>query len=205
MKKTVLALVAAVSMGMSVSAIATPIGDANFQWVGAVPAPSTSTDAFWIVTANGGELLQANNGFLKFDNNNGVINLVESQKFGFKVVKNAAPAASGDDTFNSTTDKESQPFNARLGALEVGKNGLPSSVDASGYFAIEAQNQATGANTVLTTSADVSFAKDQVAYIQAVKNKALTPEIAAKGLDAQPKDVWQIIATVGLTVPAAAL
>lgn len=203
MKKTLLALAAVASMGVSVSALAAPIGEANFQWVGTVPAPSVSESGFWIVTANGGELLQANNGVLKFDNQNGVIELIESHAFGFKVVTNATPAA--NDTFNPEEDKSSVAFNARLGALEVGKNGLPSSVDSSNYFAIQALNQATGSNATLTTAADVAFEANQAAYISTVKNPALTGEIAAKGLDAEPNDVWQVVATVALTTKASAL
>lgn len=203
MKKTLLALAVVASIGLSVSALAAPIGEANFQWVGTVPAPSVSESGFWIVTANGGELLQANNGVLKFDNKNGVIELIESQTFGFKVVENAT-AADGD-TFNPAEDNNSVAFNARLGALEVGKNGLPFSVDSSNYFSIQAMNQATGSSVTLTTANDAAFDVNQTAYISTVKNPTLTPEIAAKGLDAEPGDVWQVIATVALTTQASAL
>ncbi|YCO02438.1 hypothetical protein ACB087_10120 (plasmid) [Vibrio sp. VNB-15] len=197
MKKTLLALAAVASLGMSVSASAASIGEANFQWIGTVPAPSVSESGYWIVTANGGELLQANNGVLKFDNKAGVIELIESQTFGFKVVTNAAEVA--NDKFDPATDKTSVGFKARLGALEVGKNGLPSSVDSSNYFSIQALNQATGANATLTTASDVTFAANQSAYISTVKNPTLTPAIAALGLDAEPNDVWQVVATVALT------
>ncbi|EEX66634.1 hypothetical protein [Vibrio metoecus] len=141
MKKSSVLLAMFASMAV---APATMAGVASFQWNGEIPSITTDSDKFWIVVPDGQTLLSATNttaGKLVFRNNNGVVDLLSSTEFGFKVVKNATVEAGPILGFDPTTDVEDYAYKIQLTDLQVSQNGefLASGTD---YFGIHANNTA---------------------------------------------------------------
>lgn len=140
-KKVILSILTSVLVAPSAFA-----GVASFQWNGEVPAITTDSAKFWIVTPDGQTLLadtDQTSAKLTFRNNAGVVDLVSSQEYSFKVVKNAAAAE--NDTFNPATDNEAVAYQIALTELKVSQDGgfVQSGND---YFAIDANNVALEVN-----------------------------------------------------------
>ncbi|CAE6911307.1 hypothetical protein OA39_02254 [Vibrio campbellii] len=191
MKKTVLAVAAVASLGMANTVLAATeeVGQAIFQWVGTVPAPSEARPGYWIVSADGGSVLSATDGVMVFDNKAGEVVLTSASTFGFKVVRDAELA---DGAFNPALDKEGVPYKATLGSIKAGKGGLVSAGGDHGYFAV------TSGTTALSTSTPLNFAANQVATI------SLAPATPGSTFDmASANDIWAVQASLALTTDTA--
>ncbi|RZP84929.1 hypothetical protein [Vibrio vulnificus] len=184
MKKTLLA--AAAVMGMSGAVVAADVGTANFQWVGTVPAASTTQGVYYIVNADGSAILNATDGVMTFSNNAGKIVLENASTFGFKVVEDAADG--GD--FDPATDKTSVAFKAKLGELKAGAAGITSVGGDNGYFGVVA-------NAAPLTSTVRDFAADTVV------NVTVAPAVAdAEFSQAEEGEAWTVQAAVAVSTAA---
>ncbi|MBE8574174.1 hypothetical protein [Vibrio sp. OPT18] len=185
MKKTLLTLAVVATMGLAHSAIAADIGSASFQWAGTVPESSTSNANFWLVTGDGSQELAKTNtqdGVLVFENKTGVVNLVDSSAFSFKVVADSAGVE-----FDSTTDNEDVSYQVTLASIKTGTSGLLTDDDQGGYFTITANN------SVLSTT-PTEYVAGQVAEIKVAKDVAQGVLVGAEA-----NDKWQVAAVVAVS------
>lgn len=196
MKKTVLVLGLLSAMGFvqqATAAAGDSAGTAQFQWAGTVPAVSEASEGFFIVNADGTELLTAANGTMAFENKDNNINLVNSQSFGFKVVTDTE--ADGG-AFDPAVDTTSIPFNAQLISLKAGPEGFVADQDiADSYFGINL-------NDTALTNANSKVEANTIANIKVAKQTTFAGSTIP---DASPGQVWQVMAAVALTDATAAL
>ncbi|MCX2790695.1 hypothetical protein [Vibrio sp. Sgm 5] len=175
MKKTTVLLTALTSMIAAPCAFA---GTASFQWNGEVPAITTDSAKFWIVTPDGQSLLSATDttsAKLTFRNDAGVVDLVSSQEYSFKVVKNATSI--DNDRFDPATDDEAVAYQIALTELKVSQDGgfVESGND---YFAIDANNTALALNP----TAPVARNAGQVTNVVVAKAEGRTnPDAGLQG------------------------
>lgn len=187
MKKTVLALAAIATMGMGQAMAANgDIGAMSFQWTGVVPsAPTPGNGGFFIVDQAGTtELVSTQMGTMTFENDKGVINLVGSTGFGFKVV---ADAVEDGGAFDPAADKTPAAYHVNLKSIKSGKDGSLLGGD-SDYFQIDANGE------VLTGTKSKAYQAGQLATISTVKDGAVASLATAKA-----EDTWQVQAEVAVS------
>lgn len=191
MKKVLLSILTSVLVAPSAFA-----GVASFQWNGEVPAVTTDSDKFWIVTPDGQTLLSSidkSSAKLTFRNNGGVIDLMGSQEYSFKVVKNAAVVE--NDSFNPTTDNEAVAYQIALTRFRVSQDGNFTQ-SANDYFAIDANKVALEENS----ATPVPRAAGQVTNLVVAKAAGRTnPEAGLQGATAGTAVI--VMAEVTVTVP----
>lgn len=143
MKKTLLAVTTLVSLGISSTAIAAslPTGSATLQWAGSVPAETFSGTGYWIIQDGS---LGFTEGLLTFRNDASGIALNSASEIGFKVVKDEAEVPPpGPQSYLPGVDINPMKYAYTLLNIKVGINGLATTQDASGYFAVYADGSAT--------------------------------------------------------------
>lgn len=198
MKKAIVTLAILSSIGFTQSSLAaTPnIGQASFQWSGTVPAPSVSAAGYWLVSHDGQSLLadtNTHNGVMTFENRAGVINLVDSSAFSFKVVKDrtspTVDTANGE--FEPAIDTVGVPYHVSLSSIASGSGGFPAPGDQDGYFTV------TSNGAVISATADKAHAIGEAATIKVAK---ATTSAQLEGATAGQK--WQVAAQVAVSTTA---
>ncbi|GEK15921.1 hypothetical protein [Aliivibrio fischeri] len=189
MKKTFLAITTLVSLSMTSIAMATalPTGSSTLQWAGSVPAESLSGKGYWIVQDGGVGLTE---GILTFSNDADGITLNSSSEIGFKVVEDLG----SQGVYEPSMDITPMQYSYTLTNVKVGINGIATTQNPEGYFAVYADGnataskigtaveKATGLPTRLsikgngTPSADLFSSGDDVVVMAVV---SVTPDSAA--------------------------
>ncbi|MGV3003261.1 hypothetical protein [Vibrio sp. E150_018] len=192
MKKTVLTLTTIASLAFSNLALsATGTGDmgtASFQWSGTVPAPSTSEAGYWLVSFDGQSLLSnvnTSNGVMSLENKAGLINLVDSSVFNFKVVKDKELS---DGSFDPSIDNEGVEYNVSLANLKSGTGGLVSDGDQNGYFTVTANGD------VISNTTSKKYSSGMPASIKLGK---ASDKVSLEGADSN--QTWQVMAQVAVS------
>ncbi|EPS8830561.1 hypothetical protein [Vibrio parahaemolyticus] len=188
MKNTTLSLMMIASFSLAGSAFAATesAGMASFQWQGKVPAATSSNAGYWLVTADGTQQITGTlRGVMDFENNAGVINLVDSQQLSFKVVKDAVKDG---NPFDAAVDNEGVETTLSLVSVAVDQNGMLNEGDDHEYFGISANGTEIAKATTTIVDANVP------ARVKVVK-KAVTSAV----LDLAANDVVQVQAQVAVT------